>query len=767
MHKLDTPTLHTVTALLSLSATFVMGVVWRTRKTYPGFSLWMCGIFSLALGAAMEIPDLLPSLWVVRVGRSAFLLGGLLLILRGLMIFRGYRSALHWEAPAAFLFLAIFGYYSLDPTQLDARLALYCSLAGTLSLATAAFTLWYRPPYFGSNDVLLSFWMLAYGVLSFVRVAHQLSSPGTWAALGILQSVDNYYTIAQMLTVQLMTLTLVSMNSQRIEHENSVNAFRLRKSERQLRSIGDSLPEGFVYQLDFRNGAPAFSYISAGVEPMTGLQPATLMQNAQPLFDLMAPASYAQYQEDEARSRREGTDYHGVLEFNLPDGRHTWWQVHASPLVFSVGITGWAGVAVDITKQKEAEAELERHRNQLEAMVENRTLELSQAKQAAEAANIAKGSFLANMSHEIRTPMNAILGLTGLLRRKRLEPEIADKLHKIEIAGKHLLSVINDILDLSKIEAGKLHLAAETLNVQQLASQVCTMVAETAHSKGLTLRTEGPALPLQIRGDLTRLTQALLNLVSNAVKFTATGSVTVRTLMESETPHDVRLRFEVADTGIGIAEDALTRLFAPFEQADVSTVRSFGGTGLGLAITKRLAQLMGGEAGVSSVLGKGSTFWFSACLAKEAHGPTSLESHVECAAEARLRNEFTGTRVLLVEDNAINQIVAQELLESVGLVCDLADDGALAVEAVSKAQPGTYGAVLMDMQMPNMDGVTATKVIRAIDTGDTLPIIAMTANAFEEDKAECLAAGMNDFITKPVAPERFYDILLKCLTEAR
>ena len=760
---MDTATLLSTNALLSAAAALVMFVAWRTRKTYPGFGFWTAGVACLALGAAMLVPGVLPPVWYVAVMRNGLLLGGLVLLLRGMVIFRGLRVSYRWEALLALGFLCVFGYFSLDPARLDTRIVIYCTLAGALSLTTAALTLRFRPKYFGSNDVMLALWLLVYGVLSFVRIGQQFIDPNTSTAFEALKGFGSFYALAQILTVQLVTLTLISMNSQRIEYEYAESEAHLREREAQLRALGDNLPEGFVYQFERGEGRRAFRYISAGVEKMLGLHPAALMRDAAPLFALMTPDSYARYLEDEARSVREWSPYSGLLLFNLADGRQAWLHVRSAPIPGPQGEAVWAGVAVDVTKLKEAEAELERHRNHLEAMVDERTAALTDAKRAAEAASLAKGSFLANMSHEIRTPLNAILGLSGLLRRKPQEPETAEKLAKIESAGKHLLGIINDILDFSKIEAGKLQLSEDPVDVRVLAVNVCSMVAEAASAKGLQLRTEVDFLPAQLLGDLTRLTQALLNLVSNAVKFTEAGSVTVRTLRLQEDEDSVSIRFEVIDTGIGISPEAMRRLFTPFEQADTSTVRSYGGTGLGLAIARRLAQLMGGDAGVESAPGKGSTFWFSARLKKTSQARGDADLSPESEVVALLRQRFAGARILLAEDNEINQLVAREILEDVSLVCDLAENGEEAVAMFQRAPAGAYALILMDMQMPRMDGVTATRTIRQLDGGEGIPVVALTANAFVEDEARCREAGMNDFVSKPVDPDRLYHALLKWL----
>ncbi len=453
-----------------------------------------------------------------------------------------------------------------------------------------------------------------------------------------------------------------------------------------------------------------------------------------------------------------------------PDGQTVWLSTSKVPLRNDDGgIIGVLGLYEDITDRKQAEVAIRELNADLEHRVQVRTAELEianagliQARDAAEAANRAKSAFLANMSHEIRTPLNGILGMAGLLRRGGANAKQAAQLDHIDTSARHLLQVLSDILDLSKIEADKLTLEVAPLALAPMMMHVSETIRERAQAKGVEVRVEQPSLPDGLVGDTTRLQQALLNYATNAVKFTAAGSITLRLIVQEEAADSALLRFEVEDTGIGIDPAVQARLFRAFEQADSSTTRAYGGSGLGLAITRRLAEMMGGEVGVDSQLGRGSRFWFTARLARLARVVAPRHGAPVQDAETRLRRDHAGRTVLLVEDDPINRTVVAGLLTEAGLNVSIANDG---VDAVERMTSEPVDLILMDMQMPRLDGPGATRRIRKIPLGAQVPIIALTANAFEQDRKCCLDAGMDDFITKPIRAEALFETLLTWLSQ--
>ncbi|MFO1413893.1 MAG: ATP-binding protein [Burkholderiales bacterium] len=442
-------------------------------------------------------------------------------------------------------------------------------------------------------------------------------------------------------------------------------------------------------------------------------------------------------------------------------GRSVVFQSTKLPLRHDDGsVYALCGISTDITPRKLTEAQLKTHRLELQKLVEERTAELEVARINAETANRAKSAFLANMSHEIRTPMNGILGMAYLMQREGVTPRQGERLDKIRHAGQHLLTIINDVLDLSKIESGKVELKAQDFTLTELLQGIEDVVGDNAAAKGLSLRTEMDGMPAAMHGDAQRLSQALLNYLGNAIKFTERGSIVLRGRVVEATATDCLVRFEVTDTGVGIPAEAIGRLFTPFQQVDNSLTRSFGGTGLGLVITKRIAALMGGEVGVKSAPGQGSTFWLTARVSSSGAAARVTAPTASDSPEAQLRRDHHGERVLLVEDDLVGQEVALDLLRDVGLAPDLAADGRTAVRM---AERGDYALILMDMQMPEMNGLDATRAIRALPGRREVPIIALTANVFADDEAKCREAGMNGFVAKPVVPEHLFEQLVHFL----
>lgn len=456
-----------------------------------------------------------------------------------------------------------------------------------------------------------------------------------------------------------------------------------------------------------------------------------------------------------------GRVWHGEFCNRAKNGELFWVSTTIVPLLDTEGRPQqYIAIRTDVSNRVRAQRELAELNAALESKVAERTRDLESASQAAASANRAKSDFLSNMSHEMRTPLNAILGMTHLALRANPPPKIQQHLQTVSDSGQHLLELINDILDFSKIEAGKLELESVSFLLPEVIENVSTLLQPSASAKGIRLVTQlDPALLRPLRGDPLRLRQILLNYTSNAVKFSSSGHITIRAALRTSDPDGLFLRLAVTDQGIGLSADLAAHLFQPFQQADSSTTRRFGGTGLGLAICRELATLMGGTVGVDSVLGVGSTFWADVHLGwGVGQVPVAMSAPDSRQLEDRWTAALRGRRVLVVDDNEVNLLVAKELLESVEARVQVASSGAEALELV---EHGAFDCLLMDMQMPDMDGLETTRRLRQISSLQDLPIIAMTANARLEDQLSCRAAGMNDFITKPVVPEALYAVVAR------
>ena len=554
---------------------------------------------------------------------------------------------------------------------------------------------------------------------------------GDWT-LVLLEDTSDWFPLANRITVALIIVSVLWLLAAAVYFKVQAG-YQRRLSEERLRQLGTAVehaPAAIVVTddrgvIEYVN--PRFSQTS-GYSAGYAIGRKLDFTHARELPRETSQAVWA--------AIAAGRDWHGELVIRREDGETCWEVASISPILSGRGkASHYVLIKEDITGRKKMEREL------------------AQAKETAEAATRAKGEFLANMSHEIRTPMNAIMGFTHLAGGTDLSARQRDYVEKIGASAQSLLGIINDILDFSKIEADKLAMEAIPFDLNEVLNNVTTLVGIRAAEKSLKLLLAvDPDLPGMLVGDPLRLGQILTNLSNNAVKFTDAGEVTIAVRLVDESADQIRLRFEVRDTGIGMTEDQRARVFESFSQADTSTTRRYGGTGLGLAISRRLVDMMGGRIGVDSEPGRGSSFHFTLAFGR-AQGPVPERGPKPVAPSVGLAR---GVRILLVEDNVINQQVAREILEGAGVSVIIAGNGREALEALEQ---GRFDGVLMDVQMPEMDGIEATRALRRADRFDDLPVIAMTANAMAGDRERCLEAGMNDYVSKPIDPNELFRVL--------
>ncbi|AYM97864.1 response regulator [Acidovorax sp. 1608163] len=584
-------------------------------------------------------------------------------------------------------------------------------------------------------------------ITDLARIMNRLASQQYGGAIPATRRRDEVGTMARALQVFKNTMQRADKLTAQVQRSEEA-----RKLSEQLVDLTSAIP-GVVFQLHLQpNGTCRFLFVSDKAAEMPGLQVLVLLRSGGSVGEAYSVPQSVQQRVQARFMERLHTQ--APLDFDtevLHEGTSRWLQTSATARRLEDGSVLFHGVWMDVTERK------------------SQTRAMATAKEAAERAAQERARFLAVMSHEIRTPLNAILGMAQLALKEELPPPQRERIEQMHRAGRHLLGILSDILDFSKIDGGHLVLENKAFALSPVLATLVDLLSPKAHAKALQLRLEvADEVPEQLMGDSQRLSQILINYVHNAIKFTHQGEVLVRLSVAQQDNNSLLLHGAVQDTGIGLTPEQMQGLFEPFRQGDSSITRRFGGTGLGLVISRQLARAMGGDTGVQSQPGQGSTFWFTARLQRAPATDWARDVLTQPLQTTALAPAHTaGLRVLVVDDNDLNRQVAKGLLEAGGLVVDMAHDGAQAVETLTQASDNTYAAVLMDMQMPVMDGLSATRALRALPRFEALPIIAMTANASTADVERTRACGMNDHIAKPLLEAPLWHTLSRWLANAR
>jgi len=584
-------------------------------------------------------------------------------------------------------------------------------------------------------------------ITDLARIMKRLASQQYGDAIPATRRRDEVGTMARALQVFKNTMQRADTLTAQVQRSEEA-----RKLSEQLVDLTSAIP-GVVFQLHLQpSGACRFLFVSDKAAEMPGLQVLALLRSGGSVGEAYAVPQSVQQRVQARFMERLHTQ--APLDFDtevLHEGASRWLQTSATARRLEDGSVLFHGVWMDVTERK------------------SQTRAMATAKEAAERAAQERARFLAVMSHEIRTPLNAILGMAQLALKEELPPPQRERIEQMHRAGRHLLGILSDILDFSKIDGGHLVLESKAFALSPVLATLVDLLSPKAHAKALQLRLEvADEVPEQLVGDSQRLSQILINYVHNAIKFTHQGEVLVRLSVAQQDHNSLLLHGAVQDTGIGLTPEQMQGLFEPFKQGDSSITRRFGGTGLGLVISRQLARAMGGDTGVQSQPGQGSTFWFTARLQRAPAADWARDVLTQPLQTTALAPAHTaGLRVLVVDDNDLNRQVAKGLLEAGGLIVDMAHHGAEAVDTLTQASDNTYAAVLMDMQMPVMDGLSATRALRALPRFEALPIIAMTANASTADVERSRACGMNDHIAKPLLEAPLWHTLSRWLAKAR